>query len=158
MIPKFNYIRIIRKYEEERNLNRLVYRIVKYEPQPVDLKHIFKLVDKILKREDEIKEFRRQCEMEYKREISEKVSNLENQGYGNIFVSGDAIHYTEYFMDDIGKYGCISISALKYKHESKVYKKFYHNINEALENVIRAGWVEPFMDKDGLIRYKLIKK
>lgn len=84
MIDRKKYFEIINLYKIENNLNRLIYRLIKFEDEKLSFEQICNRVDSVLKRKNELEAFEQDKEQAVENTILKFIEELKREGATDI--------------------------------------------------------------------------
>lgn len=146
MIEKNKYFQIVNLYKTEKNLTRLVYRIIKNDDEELSLEQIANRVNKITGRVKDIRDLKKQEEAEIENDILSLIERLKIEGATDITRKNSDIYYTKNEKNYFTTTHSIIIPIIK-KYNELEYKRFYNDIELALKELIKLGYAESFEDK-----------
>lgn len=145
MIERDKYFKIVELYKKEQNLSRLAYRIIKFEDEHLSLEQLVNRITKIVYNINLPQLVEKSFENAVQISIKKCVDYLEKDGCIITQIKNTNINFT----DKNGKCFTTSVS-VKEEYEKvrkEIFSKYYAPIENALQKVIDANWVEKYEDK-----------
>ena len=146
MIERNTYFKIVELYNKDKNLNRLVYRIIKFEDTYLSYEQLCNRIIKIIYDQNEINDFNKETERLILESRNKMRLHLESLDCQNIYNRGSEFSYTR------GN-NSYTTSNLHYENEiekvrNNLYReKYLDAITKALDTTIEFDYVEEFKDK-----------
>lgn len=170
MIDRKKYFDIINLYREENNLNRLVYRLIKFEDERLSFEQICNRVDSVLKRKKELEAFEQDKEQAIENTILKFIEELKREGATDIQRKNEDINFN-LNGKSYRTHTLRATNKVREEYRKLRYDKFYKDIDRALDIIISAQYVvaydetrhyiSPYTDKKKIksttTRYKAIK-
>lgn len=170
MIDRKKYFEIINLYKIENNLNRLIYRLIKFEDEKLSFEQICNRVDSVLKRKNELEAFEQDKEQAVENTILKFIEELKREGATDIKRKNEDITFIlngkSYRTHTLG-----ATNKVREEYRQLRYDKFYKDIERALDIIVKAQYVvtydetnyyiSPYTDKrkikSVITRYKAVK-
>lgn len=138
---KQHFLLTLNKWKQEKNLARLVYRIIKFEEDEECLSYeqICNRAKNFIFTKQQLEDMKQQKEKEIKSFKFEKTKLFESQGCTNISWKNDDMRFTDAngksffttFTKDIGR--------IELKYHRKIYNQ---QIQEAINKVLNTNWIK----------------
>lgn len=141
-MEKNKYFEIVNLYKKEKNLNRLVYRIIKHEDMDLSLEQIVNRISKILHNVNLPKLVEESFENAKAETNLKAIKMLEKEGYVEIEEKLGDIH----FKNKNGKsfIARFSVTEEYEKVRKEIKEKYYKPVEDALKVVMEAKWIEKY--------------
>lgn len=145
MIERDKYFKIVELYKKEQNLSRLAYRIIKFEDEDLSLEQLVNRIAKIMHNINLPQLVEKSFEDAVKISVKRCVDYLEKDGCIITQIKDININFT----DKNGRRFTTTASVKKEydKVREDIFLKYYAPVENALQKVIDANWIEKYEDK-----------